>query len=131
VTDDLQEDLSFFDAPFFAMTKQEAASLDPQQRLVLESCYELFENAGIRLDDISGSETGVFIGCSSNDWESLGTLDQEQGILYQVRSRAITLPLVLKLCKHFFNDELLDDMPKLTFNPHRYPLKSVLLAMAT
>jgi acyl transferase domain-containing protein len=76
------------------MTKEEAASLDPQQRLVLESCYELFENAGLRLEDVSGSNTGVFIGCSGNDWESLGTLDQDQGIMYQVRSSASQLVLI-------------------------------------
>lgn len=40
----LKEDLAKFDAPFFGFTKTEAASLDPDQRLLLECAYETFEN---------------------------------------------------------------------------------------
>ena len=40
----LEEDPSYFDAPFFSITAKEAAGMDPVQRLLLEVAYEAFEN---------------------------------------------------------------------------------------
>lgn len=40
----LSEDVALFDAPFFSMTAQEAAGMDPMQRLLLEVTYECIEN---------------------------------------------------------------------------------------
>ena len=40
----IEEDTRGFDAPFFSMTPQEAASLDPQQRGILEMTYKALEN---------------------------------------------------------------------------------------
>lgn len=33
-----------FDAPFFNVSKTEALTMDPQQRLMMESVYEVIEN---------------------------------------------------------------------------------------
>jgi acyl transferase domain-containing protein len=33
-----------FDAPFFSITANEAAAMDPQQRMVLEASYRALEN---------------------------------------------------------------------------------------
>ena len=33
-----------FDAPFFALSKSEVMSMDPQQRIVMENVYEALEN---------------------------------------------------------------------------------------
>jgi acyl transferase domain-containing protein len=40
----LKEDLALFDAPFFSITSAEAASMDVQQRGILETAYRAFEN---------------------------------------------------------------------------------------
>ena len=51
-----------FDNTFFRISPQEAACIDPQQRILLEIAYEAVENAGILLDDLIGSNTGVYAG---------------------------------------------------------------------
>ena len=40
----LEEDIAVFDAPFFSITPAEAASMDPQQRGLLETTYRALEN---------------------------------------------------------------------------------------
>ncbi|KAI1129792.1 putative polyketide synthase [Nemania abortiva] len=58
----LKHDISEFDAGFFSISASEASSMDPMQRMLLEVAYEAFENAGITMEDISGSRTGVYVG---------------------------------------------------------------------
>jgi acyl transferase domain-containing protein len=40
----LEGDISAFDAPFFSITGPEAAAMDPQSRLLLETSYRALEN---------------------------------------------------------------------------------------
>ncbi|CAI0647313.1 unnamed protein product, partial [Colletotrichum noveboracense] len=56
----LPDDIYAFDAPFFNITAEEAVSMDPQIRVLLECAFEAAENAGLPLDRLSGSKTGVF-----------------------------------------------------------------------
>lgn len=44
----LQENISAFDAPFFSIPGAEAAAMDPQSRLLLETSYRALENGNLR-----------------------------------------------------------------------------------
>lgn len=55
------EDIDKFDAEFFHISPAEAECMDPNQRLLLEAAQETFENAGYNTDDISGSNTNVYV----------------------------------------------------------------------
>ncbi|MCK4870557.1 MAG: hypothetical protein KAS93_05545 [Gammaproteobacteria bacterium] len=55
-------DIDKFDAEFFGYNDAEAALLDPQIRLFLESSWEAMENAGI---DIANEKVGVYVAVPS------------------------------------------------------------------
>ena len=65
------DDVAGFDAPFFRITPREAQSMDPQQRLLLEVTWDAVADAGIPMDRLRGTNTGVFIGITTNDYGRL------------------------------------------------------------
>ncbi len=63
--------LERFDAAFFHISPVEAQLLDPQQRLILETCWRALENAGIDPERLKNSLTGVYAGISNNDYRGM------------------------------------------------------------
>ena len=61
--------MSSFDAPFFNITAEEAKSVDPRHRMLLECTYEALENSGIPMGSIIGNDVGVYIGGSLSHYE--------------------------------------------------------------
>lgn len=62
------EGIDQFDAHFFGLSPREVETMDPQQRLVLESTWEALERAGYDPTSLNGSLTGVFVGVSFTDY---------------------------------------------------------------
>ncbi|KAM9713047.1 mycolipanoate synthase [Menidia menidia] len=67
----LIEGFNEFDHKFFGIAEVEADSMDPQQKLLLQCTYRMLEDAGISMESISGSRTGVYIGLMNRDYEML------------------------------------------------------------
>ena len=63
--------LDQFDATFFRISPVEAQLLDPQQRLMLETCWQALEDAGMDPERLRGSRTGVYAGISNNEYRNL------------------------------------------------------------
>lgn len=62
----LNEDICELDPDFFRLSPAEAESIDPQHRSLLENVYEAIESAGLCLEDLQGTEVGVFVGSMAN-----------------------------------------------------------------
>lgn len=65
------EDVDQFDGSFFDISPVELESMDPQQRLLLELSHEAMEDAGLNVLEEMGSNTGVYIGMGSDDYQKL------------------------------------------------------------
>ena len=81
------DNVTSFDAALFHVSAREAERLDPQQRLLLEVSWEALENCGHLNDRLHGSDTGVFIGITGNDY---GRLDQEENYREGITTYDIT-----------------------------------------
>ena len=64
-------DIDQFDPMFFGIAPKEAHQMDPQHRWLLELTFEAFENAGLKLSDLKGSDTAVYVGQFMHDYEQL------------------------------------------------------------
>ena len=67
----LLEDVDRFDAEFFGVSREEAAMMDPQLRLLMQESYRAIEDAGYAPTVLAGTRTGVFVGYEYSEFEQL------------------------------------------------------------
>ncbi len=60
-----------FDADFFGISPQEAEVMDPQHRLFLQVAWSTIEDAGYKASDLSGTDTGIFVGIGTQDYSEI------------------------------------------------------------
>lgn len=65
------EDIDQFDAGFFRLSPREAELMDPKQRLLLQGVWHTLEDAGYRPSELKGSDVGVFIGSTGDEYANL------------------------------------------------------------
>jgi len=72
------KDVEYFDNELFKISPREAVRMDPQQRLLLEVTWEALEHAGQAPQNLAGSQTGIFLGISTNDYSKFQFSDPTQ-----------------------------------------------------
>ncbi|KAI0975980.1 polyketide synthase-like protein [Xylaria arbuscula] len=87
----IQEDVRQFEHEFFGISRQEALSMDPQQRKLLEVVFECFEDAGISMAQISGTNTGVYVGNFTFDHLVRQTRDADYSDRYSATGSGIAI----------------------------------------
>ena len=65
------DDVARFDAHFFNLSPDEAANMDPQQRLALETAWHALEDAGVDAASLAGTDMGVMVGAHFHDYLEL------------------------------------------------------------
>ncbi len=56
------KDIEMFDSELFSLTHEEGCSMNPAQRVMLQTVYRTLEDAGYLGEKNAGNKTGVFIG---------------------------------------------------------------------
>ena len=92
-----------FDAAFFRINPHEAVRLDPQQRLVLEVAWEAIEDAGIPLERLAGSRTGVYVGVFCLDNMLIHFSEQNHASLNAHTAAAATMAIVANRVSYTFD----------------------------
>lgn len=63
--------IELFDCKMFSMSPNEAKSMDPHQRLILEVGYEALFNMGMRKNTLVNTTCGVYVGCGNVEWSMM------------------------------------------------------------
>lgn len=68
-----------FDAHAFNISPREALKMDPQERIFLESCWELLEHAGYTKAQLSSGDisVGSFVGAMNTDYSLYSSIERE------------------------------------------------------
>jgi polyketide synthase PksN len=65
------KEIDKFDPLFFGISPMEAELMDPQQRIFMEVIWKTIEDAGYKPSDLSGTQTGLFVGVSTTDYRDV------------------------------------------------------------
>ncbi len=99
----LKNSIYEFDPLFFGISPREAEELDPQQRLLLEISFEAFEDCGIRLEDIKGTNTGVYIGGFLMDNQLLRLTKENKSQINASTPAGITLTMLSNKLSYIYD----------------------------
>ncbi|KAE8372689.1 hypothetical protein BDV26DRAFT_273649 [Aspergillus bertholletiae] len=94
-------DIAAFDAPFFTIGPGEAAEIDPQSRILLETTFHALENAGIPMERVVNSKTSVHTGSFGDDYKAFSTRDPQFGGRYSASS--VSPNMIANRVSWFFN----------------------------
>ncbi|HEX9985331.1 MAG TPA: SDR family NAD(P)-dependent oxidoreductase [Thermoanaerobaculia bacterium] len=65
-------DVDKFDPLFFNISPREAAAIDPQERLFLQTAWQTIEDAGYTREALAGGRVGVYVGVMWGQYELFG-----------------------------------------------------------
>lgn len=95
--------IHLFDNEFFGISPVEAIDMDPQQRILLEVCWEALENSGINVMNLKGTRTANIMGICGHDYteQTLSDIDKIgpysfTGSMFSVTSGRISYALGLQ-----------------------------------
>ena len=75
------DDIDKFDALFFNISPAEAKQMDPQERLFLETAWQVIEDAGYSNENIAAQKVGVFVGVMYGQYQLLSAEESVTGKL--------------------------------------------------
>src|SRR5437867_2563358 len=99
----LAADLQSFDCNFFRISPREAESLDPQQRILLETCWEAIEDSGIALEQLQRVRTGVFVGGFCLDSMLIQLNDRNRDQIGAFTSSGTSMTILSNRLSHSFD----------------------------
>lgn len=99
----LRERVEYFDPLPFGISPREAAALDPQQRLLLEVTWEALEDAGLPIESLAGSPTGVFIGAFALDMKMLQSSPLNRDLLHSHSTTGASMTLMANRLSYVFD----------------------------
>ena len=97
----IHEDLRKFENSFFGINNVEATFMDPQQRKLLEVTYECLENAGVPIEKVRGTNTGVFAGSFTMDYWMTQT--REPDYLHRYHATGMGTTILSNRISHALN----------------------------
>lgn len=97
----LQEDIRVFDAAFFNLNPNEADSMDPQQRLLMETVYEALEAGGHTLEALRGTDTAVYVGTMTADYND--TLIRDHNTMPNYFATGTNRAIISNRVSYFFD----------------------------
>jgi polyketide synthase PksL len=71
-------DVDQFDPLFFNISPGDAALMDPQERLFLETAWKTIEDAGFSQEQLAGKKVGVYVGVMYGQYQLFGNESQQK-----------------------------------------------------
>nr|ASV46899.1 phosphopantetheine attachment site protein [uncultured bacterium] len=89
-------DIDVFDASMFNVSRRDAERMDPQERLFLETCWTLLEEAGHPARTLKDRNVGVFTGVMWNHYQLCGGEDVAPTAMHAAVANRVSFALDLQ-----------------------------------